>query len=140
MLRVSLLTLGTVFATPIVPDFGPEFRATEQDNMNGQYVFSPSTMKNRSLFPEQYKDYPGGVESFDAYSPPITSLYSQVFWTSLHPTALPEEMVKKYAGKSMAIVGWEIDQVRRTPKGDVSVPISAAYNHHYNRYVCVHSV
>jgi hypothetical protein len=31
----------------------------------------------------------------------------------------------------MAIVGWEIDQVRRTPAGDVSVPISASYNHHF---------
>merc|ERR1719293_291539 len=32
----------------------------------------------------------------------------------------------------MAIVGWEIDQVRKTPDGDVSVPISASYNHHFN--------
>jgi hypothetical protein len=34
----------------------------------------------------------------------------------------------------MAIVGWEIDQVRKGagPNGeDVSVPISASYNHHY---------
>ena len=34
-----------------------------------------------------------------------------------------------------AIVGWEIDQVRKGagPNGeDVSVPISASYNHHYN--------
>jgi len=38
-------------------------------------------------------------------------------------------------GKGMAIVGWEIDQVRRTPQGDVSVPISASYNHHYNAQV-----
>lgn len=44
---------------------------------------------------------------------------------------LPDEIVKKYNGSAMAIVGWEIDQVRRTPEGDVSVPISASYNHHY---------
>lgn len=34
----------------------------------------------------------------------------------------------------MAIVGWEIDQVRKGvgPNGtDISVPISASYNHHY---------
>ena len=48
---------------------------------------------------------------------------------------MPPAMVKKYAGKAMAIVGWEIDQVRRTPEGDVSVPISATYNHHYTAQV-----
>ena len=31
----------------------------------------------------------------------------------------------------MAVVGFEADQVRRTPQGDVSVPITVAYNHHY---------
>ena len=29
----------------------------------------------------------------------------------------------------MAVVGFEVDQVIRSPEGDVSVPISAAYNH-----------
>lgn len=31
----------------------------------------------------------------------------------------------------MAVVGFEIDQVRRTPTGDVQVPITVAYNHHF---------
>lgn len=35
----------------------------------------------------------------------------------------------------MAIVGIEMDQVRRTPEGDVSVPINMAYNHHHNTMV-----
>jgi hypothetical protein len=55
----------------------------------------------------------------------------EVYWAPLDPAPLPDEMVKKYNGTSVAIVGWEIDQVRRTPSGDVSVPISASYNHHY---------
>ena len=42
------------------------------------------------------------------------------------PVPLPDEIVRRYNGSGMAIVGWEIDQVRRTPKGDVSVPISAS--------------
>jgi len=41
------------------------------------------------------------------------------------------DVVAKYNGTGMAIIGWEIDQVRRTPEGDVSVPIHATYNHHY---------
>ena len=49
--------------------------------------------------------------------------------------SLPKELVNKYNGKGMAIVGWEIDQVRRTPQGDESVPISASYNHHYGSKV-----
>ena len=72
---------------------------------------------------------------YDSYSPPMTTFYSQVWWSPLAPTPMPPAMVKKYAGKAMAIVGWEIDQVRRTPDGDVSVPISATYNHHYTAQV-----
>ena len=34
----------------------------------------------------------------------------------------------------MAVVGYEVDQVRRTPDGDVSVPISMAYNHHHDAF------
>eukprot|EP00040_Diaphanoeca_grandis_P019959 m.105756 g.105756 ORF g.105756 m.105756 type:complete len:792 (-) comp27674_c0_seq2:460-2835(-) len=114
-----------------VPNFGPGFNASTQDNMNGEYMFSPTPGATPGLFPKHYKDYPGGAESFDVYSPPITTLYSQVWWSPLAPAPFPDYIIKKYAGKGMAIVGWEIDQVRRTPEGDVSVPISASYNHHY---------
>lgn len=61
----------------------------------------------------------------------MTTLYSQVWWAPLAPVDLPAKMVEKYANSSMAIVGWEIDQVQLTPNGEVSVPISASYNHHY---------
>ena len=36
---------------------------------------------------------------------------------------------------TIAIVGLEIDQVRKTPRGDVSVPINVAYNHHHDTAV-----
>jgi hypothetical protein len=65
------------------------------------------------------------------YSPTIKSLYSQVFWKGLPPVAIPAEIVKRFDGKAMAVVGFEVDQVRRTPQGDVSVPINIAYNHHF---------
>eukprot|EP00931_Biecheleriopsis_adriatica_P087805 TRINITY_DN62221_c0_g1_i1.p1 TRINITY_DN62221_c0_g1~~TRINITY_DN62221_c0_g1_i1.p1 ORF type:complete len:638 (-),score=78.15 TRINITY_DN62221_c0_g1_i1:87-1958(-) len=114
-----------------VPDFGPGFIPSQQDNMNGEYAFSSTPGGKPGLMPKQYKHYPGGVESFEVYSPAMTTLYSQVWWAPLAPIELPTEIVKKYNGTGMAIVGWEIDQVRRTPEGDVSVPISASYNHHY---------
>ena len=101
-------------------------------NMNGEYVFSSTPGGTPGLFPKQYRDYPGGVSSFDVLSPAMTTLYSQVWWKPLRPTHFPDEVVMAYHGKKMAIVGWEIDQVRKTADGDtVSVPISASYNHHY---------
>ena len=116
------------------PDFGPDFNASKLPNMNGDFVLSSTPGSDMSKFPESYSEYPGGAETFDVYSPPITTLYSQVWWKPLPPAPFPDHIVKTYAGKGMAIVGWEIDQVRKGagPNGeDVSVPISASYNHHY---------
>merc|ERR1719440_2674853 len=80
-------------------------------NMNGLYSLSPSggadPEKTKNLFPKNFKDYPGGVEYFDIYSPPIRSLYSQVFWKSLPPVSLPADVVAKFDGKAMAVVGFE---------------------------------
>ena len=101
---------------------------SSQDNMNGKYVFSSTPGGKPGLFPTRYRDYPGGVESFDVLSPPMTTLYSQVWWKPLAPSQFPEDIVQRYHKKKMAIVGWEIDQVQTS---GWSVPISASYNHHY---------
>ena len=83
-------------------------------------------------------------ESFDYYHGPITSTYGQVWWGA-HPGGdLPKEVVERFAGKVMAVVGIEMDQVRR--KGDkdtdgsllqedVSLPINVAYNHHHGSLI-----
>ena len=94
------------------PTFGPTFAPSDAPNMNGDYVFSATPGAKPGLFPKAYKDYPGGVEMYEATTSPMTTLYSQVWWSPLAPTKLPAEMVAKYAGKAVAIVGWEIDQVR----------------------------
>jgi hypothetical protein len=63
----------------------------------------------------------------------IETLYSQVFWTGLPPVDIPAEVQAQFAGgKAMAVVGFEVDGVVRTPGGDVSVPESVVYNHHHN--------
>eukprot|EP01050_Picozoa_sp_SAG11_P020382 SAG11_NODE_3426_length_2455_cov_1.512309_1_plen_339_part_10 len=134
MAAAVLTAAATVATFASVPDFGPTFNASKLGNMNGDFVLSQTPGANMSKFPKSYSEYPGGAEMFEVYSPPITTLYSQVWWSPLAPAPFPPHIVKKYAGKGMAIVGWEIDQVRKGagPGGeDVSVPISASYNHHY---------
>lgn len=104
-------------------------------NMNGEHLLSktPKAPAGRS-FPTAFSEYPGGVEYFEVYHGPITTRYSQVWWTST-ANDLPAEIVKRFDGKVMAIVGLEMDQVRKTPEGDVPVPITLAYNHHHDTAV-----
>jgi len=110
------------------------------ENMNGKYTIANAG----SPWPTDFRDYPGGVESFDYYHGPITSTYGQVWWGAHAGGDLPKEIVERFAGKVMAIVGVEMDQVRR--KGDkdvdgsvlhqdVSVPINVAYNHHHSSVI-----
>ena len=88
--------------------------ASQEPNMNGRYYISATPgAKNISQFPTNYRDYPGGVEYFDLYSPVIKTLYSQVFWTQLPPVALPAQIIDRFDGKAMAVVGFEINQVRK---------------------------
>ena len=76
-----------------------------------------------------------------------------MYWTRNNPIDLPEEIVKRFENKVMAITGYEVDQVVHTgpqngtsttntslggfscypscEEGDVSVPEYNAYNHHY---------
>jgi hypothetical protein len=124
------------------------------ENMNGEYVISP-TPKAFGNYSTKWSEYPGGVEYFEVYMGPITSLYSQVsklhatntikprrlimpfsqvWWKQLDDVPLPPELVQRFEGKGMAVMGYEVDQVRRTPEGDVSVPINMAYNHHHDAF------
>ena len=57
----------------------------------------------------------------------INSKYSEVYWTMMDPVLLDQEIIDKFKGKTLAIVGYETDQVMRTASGDVSVPITHAY-------------
>ena len=112
-------------------------------NMNGIYVLSPTSIDNHDVndkFPKQYSDYPTKETRYvDLYSPKISTLYSQVFWKQLDSVPLPDDLVKEYEnGRGMAIIGFEVDQViRREGEGeeDVSVPITVAYNHHFESTV-----
>merc|ERR1719348_1759266 len=103
-------------------------------NMNGDYIISNANPSSEQPWSGDYSKYED-VEFFDVYSPPIFTRYGEVFWTMMDPVPLDKDLVARFEGKTMAIVGYETDQVMRTESGDVSVPITWAYNHHYCAYL-----
>eukprot|EP00117_Sycon_ciliatum_P044302 scpid42913/ scgid31984/ len=75
-------------------------------------------------------------EYFDVLSEPITTQYSQVYWTKQDPVPLPEDFVQRYKGKVASIIGVEADVVRAKADGTYeSVPCYEQYNHHYAAYL-----
>ena len=127
----------------------------DMGNMNGGYELSATPNGRADLFPTNYSDYPGDVFSFDVLSPVISTLCkssaadssatrelshtrtrrtpparadSQVFWDGLDPVDLPADIVERFDGKGMAIVGFELDQVYELPNGEyASLPMTVAY-------------
>lgn len=102
----------------------------ESRNMNQGGL--PYTISNAPTFDteELSKNY----EYFDMYSLPIKTLYSQVHWKSHGPIKFPDHIVERFDdGKVMALMGYEVDQVRNDPVTgeEVSVPLTWTYNHHY---------
>ena len=111
--------------------------------------------KGKKTYSTSFEENAGApVEHFDVYGE-VRTKYSQVYWTRNTPINLPKSLIERFKGKTMAITGYEIDQVTHTgkeagsttaPDGsilggfscypdcedtDVSVPIYHAYNHHY---------
>lgn len=102
-------------------------------NMNGDvYSISNPDTFSKTQFSTIYEEINPKNEYFDVYSPPITSRYAEVFWTMMEPVNLPDNIVKRFTGKIMAITGYETDQVFSDGS---SVPITWAYNHHYEAYL-----
>ena len=109
---------ATVLASLHLLASSAAFAPTTGENMNGHYDISPTPNANPNKASKwtttgDFKDYPGGVEYFDAYHGPITSTYGQVWWTHTS-NDLPADIVERFHGKTMAIVGMESDQVCRT--------------------------
>ena len=69
------------------------------------------------------------AEYFDVYAGPISTRYGEVFWQGLPAVPLPDAIVKRFANKTIAIVGYEMDQVIKAGANnnnteDISVPIN----------------
>jgi len=105
--------------------------------MNGDiYSISNPDIASKVQFSTEFNIINSSSEYFDIYSPPITSRYAMVYWNMMSPVPLPNYIVKRFQNKKIAIVGYEVDQVFRTNDGkEKSVPITWAYNHHYEAYL-----
>jgi len=101
--------------------------------MNGDYLIANPNTLSKVSYSTDYGTK--NAEYFDLYSPPIQTVYGEVFWTMMDPIPLPADIVARFANKTIAIVGYEVDQVYREATGDVPVPIIWAYNHHYEAYL-----
>ena len=108
-------------------------------NMNGRYTVASGSHQGVP-FNDDYASK--GYEYFDVYTPELATQYSQVFWRDMNNHPLLAAILKRFINKTIAIVGYEHDQVMFYPTGqpgvnpdlDVSVPINWAYNHHYGAY------
>merc|ERR1711871_396136 len=60
------------------------------------------------------------------------STYGMVYWTQMDTVPLPDDIVQRFANKTIAITGYEMDQVLHDGS---SVPINWAYNHHYVAWI-----
>ena len=102
-------------------------------NMNGKYSVASGARQDTS-FNDDFASK--GHEFFDIWTPEIATTYAENFWTDLGLQSIPDEIVKRFAGKVMAITGYEQDQVLVEPVGspgvnpekDISVPINWAYD------------
>ena len=79
-------------------------------NMNGDYIISNANTISEHPWSGDYSKFED-VEYFDVYSPPISSKYGEVFWTMMDPVPLDKDLVERFNGKAMAVVGYETDQV-----------------------------
>ena len=144
---LSLLSLVTCVAAANMNQGGVPYAISNPPGSTSDWEGTPGTYST-----EFESNVAGTVEHFDVYGE-VQTLYSQVYWTRNSPVDLPPELVSRFAGKVMAITGYEVDQVTHpgTPaasreegealggfscypdcsEGDESVPMYHAYNHHY---------
>ena len=106
---------------------------------NGAYTFANPTKNS----PTTHR----GDDYFEVYSPVYTSQYGQVNWDGFS-IKLPQEIVDAWENRTMNIVGYEFDAIRKVGGGacnnnvtahssckETSLKAYEQYNHHYGNSV-----
>ena len=74
-------------------------------------ISNPGSASSSKPYSTDFEHNAGGpVEHFDVYGE-VRTKYSQVYWTRNTPINLPKELITRFKGKTMAITGYEVDQV-----------------------------
>ena len=122
VLIACLLVIGLTACSAAVPV-----------NMNGEYLIANPNTLSKAPFSTDYGTK--NAEFVDVYTPPIRTVYGEVFWhvilkkiaycfrTMMDTINLPEDIVNRFDNKTIAVIGYEVDQVYKKDSGDVSVPI-----------------
>jgi len=105
----------------------------EPSNLNGLYAIANPNPKAPQPFSTDFSTK--NAEYFDIYSDPIRTVYGQVYWKMMDPIPLPPEIVSRFDNKTMAIIGYEANQVMITDEGESFVPAYWSYNHHSSLYL-----
>ena len=66
----------------------------------------PCSFCTYTSFTADFATYYPGNKYFEVYSPVISTLYGQVFWTVMDPVPLPPAIVAQFKDKTMAITGY----------------------------------
>jgi hypothetical protein len=118
--------LATLLASAPASSMPPQMNA----GVDYRIANPPSGVQNKYGFRGRF---------FEVNSPNITSRYSQVIWPAggMPKVPLPRDVVAEFDDKVMWVTGWEVDVLRDTPKGPVSVPCYESYNHHCSRLMMI---
>lgn len=81
------------------------FSVSYAENMNGNYVVA-SGDKIGVKFNVDYASK--GHEFFDVYSPELATHYGEVFWTDQGNNPIPQDIIDRFKGKTIAITGYEL--------------------------------
>eukprot|EP01045_Picozoa_sp_COSAG04_P034121 COSAG04_NODE_7339_length_1144_cov_23.942880_1_plen_89_part_00 len=86
---------------------------------SGGYLFQNPNPKSSKQYDTDYGTrYPGSQrEYFEVYAGPISTRYGEVFWRGLPSVPLPEDIVKRFDNRTIAITGYEQDQVIKGENG-----------------------
>ena len=127
-ITAGLLSVGALCAANVAGS-SQEEKIAPPPNMKGRVY--PGIANALDNFPLQHRG-----KYFDMLAPPITTHYSEVFWTAQPAMDLPAHIVQEFAGRAISFTGFEVDIVQVFPNGtevpDVpSIPSYEVYNHHY---------
>jgi hypothetical protein len=108
--RAAVAPLLALSAAPLSSSWFAEGAVLANMNAGPDYLIANDLQGSPVKFNTSYAARPN-VESFTVYAGPISTRYGEVFWEGVPAVDLPADLVKRFFNKTMAIVGYEQDQV-----------------------------